>query len=331
VTAMTDPHPSPISVGDFLSHAQTLMPIALCAGGDDLGTLILEEAINRPGLALAGFYQYFANKRIQVFGLAEMSYLKSLPLLERETRLEKLFEQDVPCVVLTRNRTAPPELERAARKYRVPILRTPLITGRFINLATLAMEHLVSPMLRLSGTMLDVMGIGVLIEGQPGIGKSEAALGLIERGFSLVSDDITVVRRDASAQLMGSSTEMTRFHMEIRGLGIIHVPSLFGMASVTLEHRLDMIVSLYPANPAREGDRSGILKKSRKVLDVAVPLVELPVAPGRDMAGVIEVAAMNQKLASLGHEAAKEFDAQVIRTLQRLRSRKAPHPSSHPH
>ncbi|MCC5847242.1 MAG: HPr(Ser) kinase/phosphatase [Verrucomicrobia bacterium] len=309
-----------VTVGTFLNHAQTLMPLKLLFGEEDLDTVIPEEAINRPGLALAEFYQYFANKRIQVFGLAEMTYLKSLPMLERETRLEKLFQEHIPCVVLTRNRTAPPELERVATRHRVPVLRTPLITSRFINLATLAMEHLSTPQLRIPGTTLDVMGVGVLIEGKAGIGKSEAALGLIERGYSLVADDLTLIRRDAQARLMCTSTEMTRYHMEIRGLGIIHVPSLFGMASVTLEHRLDMVVSLYPAEPTREGDRSGLTKNSRKILDVPVPLVELPVAPGRDMAGVIEVAAMNQKLANLGHEAAKEFDQHVIRTLQRKRS-----------
>jgi HPr kinase/phosphorylase len=309
----------PVTVGEFLRHAQTLMPVTLYTGEEFLDRIILEEALNRPGLALADFYQYFANKRIQVFGLAEMTYLKSLPVLEREARLDRMFECEIPCVALTRNRTAPPELERAAMKFGVPIIRTTLITSRFVNLATLAMEHLTAPLLKYPGTMLDVMGVGVLIEGTPGIGKSEAALGLIERGYSLVADDVTLIRRDAQGQLMATSSEMTRYHMEIRGLGIIHVPGLFGMASVTLEHRLDMIVSLYPADPSREGDRSGLEKKTRKLLDLPVPLVELPVAPGRDMAGVIEVAAMNQKLSHLGHEAAKEFDHHIIRTLQRRR------------
>lgn len=309
----------PVTVGSFFEHAERMMPLKLLSGEAYLDRVILEEALNRPGLALADFYQYFANKRIQVFGLAEMSYLKSLTMLERERRLEGLFQQNIPCVVLTRNRTATSELERMAHKYKVPVLRTTLVTSRFINLATLAMEHLVTPQLRMSGTTLDVMGVGVLIEGNAGIGKSEAALGLIERGYSLVADDVTLVRRDAHARLMCTSTEMTRYHMEIRGLGIIHVPSLFGMASVTLENRLDMVVSLYPADPTQEGDRSGLTKNTRKILDVTVPLVELPVAPGRDMAGVIEVAAMNQKLSHLGHEAAKEFDNHVIRTLQRKR------------
>jgi len=311
-----------VTVGEFLEHAKSLMPLTLQAGKEFLDTPITEEVINRPGLALADFFQYFAHKRIQVFGLAEMTYLKSLSPKERVTRLKNLFEHDIPCVVLTRNRHATPELKRLAMQYKVPILRSPLITSRFINLATLAMEHLTAPVLKLSGTSIEVMGVGVLIEGPPGIGKSEAALGLIERGFSLVADDLTIVRREAHGRLMCTSSEATRFHMEIRGLGIIHVPSIFGMASVSLEKRLDLIVSLYPANPTLEGDRSGLTKNSRKLLDHEVPLVELPVAPGRDMAGVIEVAAMNQKLSYLGHEAAKEFDEHLIKTLQKRRNQR---------
>jgi HPr kinase/phosphorylase len=312
-----------VSVGEFLDYAGTLMPLSLQAGKDFLNTKIPEEVINRPGLALAEFFQYFANKRIQVFGLAEMTYLKSLTAKERVERLTNVFEQDIPCVVLTRNRHATPELKRLAVHYKVPVLRTPLITSRFINLATLAMEQLTAPVLKMSGTSMDVMGVGVLIEGPPGIGKSEAALGLIERGFSLVADDLTIVRRETHGQLVCTSSEATRFHMEIRGLGIIHVPSIFGMASVSLEKRLDLIVSLYPANPTLEGDRSGLTKNTRKLLDREVPLVELPVAPGRDMAGVIEVAAMNQKLSYLGHEAAKEFDEKLIKTLQQRRVHRA--------
>ncbi|MDA3873518.1 MAG: HPr(Ser) kinase/phosphatase [Kiritimatiellae bacterium] len=317
-----------VTVGTFLEYARSMMPLTLLTGEEYLGNEIMEEAINRPGLALADFFQYFANKRIQVFGLAEMTYLKSLDRSERETRLENLFQQDIPCVVLTRNRTALPEIERMSRKYRVPVLRSPLITGRFINIATLAMEQMVAPVEHFSGTMMDVMGVGVLIEGAPGIGKSEAALGLIEKGFSLVADDITLIHRDAHAQLMCTSSELTRYHMEIRGLGIIHVPSIFGMASVSLEKRLDMIVSLYPPDPSKEGDRSGLSKKNRKILDVEVPLVELPVAPGCDMAGVIEVAAMNQKLSYWGDDAAKEFDEHLIRTLQKKRIMNAVHPKS---
>lgn len=320
--------PGPTTVGEFLEYAQTLMPLSLQAGEEFLHKRIEEEAINRPGLALADFFQYFANKRIQVFGLAEMTYLKSLSASDRVSRLKHLFQQEIPCVVLTRNRHATPELKRVAMEYEVPIIRSPLITSRFINMATFAMEHLTTPLLKMSGTSLEVMGVGVLIKGPPGIGKSEAALGLIERGFSLVADDLTIIRREAHGHLVCSSSEATRFHMEIRGLGIIHVPSIFGMASVSLEKRLDLVVSLYPADPTMEGDRSGLTKNTINILDREVPLVELPVAPGRDMAGVIEVAAMNQKLSYLGHEAAKEFDEHLIRTLQKRRTHRPVHQST---
>ncbi|MDF3128071.1 HPr(Ser) kinase/phosphatase [Kiritimatiellaeota bacterium B1221] len=311
---------APVTVGSFYEHASPLMQLSLLSGAEYMNRVIPEEAINRPGLALADFFQYFAEKRIQVFGLAEMSYLKSLEGAEREKRLENLFRQPIPCIILTRNRNMIPEMKRMSEKYKIPILRSPLITNRFINLATVTMEHLVAPQIKFVGTMMDVMGIGVLIEGPPGIGKSEAALGLIERGFSLVADDLTVIHRDSHSRLICASSELTRYHMEIRGLGIIHVPSIFGMASVSLEKRLDMIVSLYPVDPTKEGDRSGLDKKFRKILDIDVSLVELPVAPGRDMAGVIEVAAMNQKLSYLGHDAAKEFDQNLIRTLQKRRA-----------
>jgi len=313
-----------VTVGSFLDYSRSFAHLTLLSGEDYLDTVISEEAINRPGLALADFFTYFANKRIQVFGLAEMSYLKSLSKAEQESRLDGLFKQNIPCVVLTRNRNIIPEMERMSQKYKVPILGTPLITSRFINLATLVMESLVAPSVKHIGTMMDVMGIGVLIEGPPGIGKSEAALGLIERGFSLVADDLTVIHRDSHSRLIATSSELTRYHMEIRGLGIIHVPSIFGMASVSLEKRLDLIISLYPVDPTKEGDRSGLTKKTRNLLDIEVALVELPVAPGRDMAGVIEVAAMNQKLSYLGHEAAKEFDQHMIRNLQKRRMMQGP-------
>ena len=306
----------PITVRDFLAYSLEPLDLTVVHGGDYLDRVIPEEAINRPGLALADFYQYFANKRIQVLGLAELTYLKSLNHELRVERLERLFAQNIPCIVITRNSVILPELKALSLKFQVPIFQTPLITSRFINLATVTMEILTAPQTKMSGTMMDVQGVGVLIEGTPGIGKSEAALGLIERGHSLVSDDVTLMRRDSRGALVGTAPEQIRYHLEIRGLGIIHVPSLFGMAAVAKEAQLDMIVSLYHMDPAREGDRSGLTKNTRKLLDVSVPLVELPVAAGRDIAGVIEVAAMNQKLTNLGHDAAKEFDQKLIASLQ---------------
>ena len=187
--------------------------------------------------------------------------------------------------------------------------------GKFVNAATLILENLTSPRIRVQGTMIDIMGIGVLLEGPPGIGKSETALALVERGHSLVSDDITVLRRGDNGAILASAVELTRYHMEIRGLGIIHVPSLFGVASIRSEMRLDVIVRLHRPDPQVEDDRTGLSGQTRDILGSRVPLITLPVGAGRDLAHVVEVAALNEKLKQLGHDAAKELDDRLVNVL----------------
>jgi HPr kinase/phosphorylase len=310
-----------VTVAEFCQAAQkqqiNLVPQA---GELYMRREIPEIAINRPGLALAAFYKYFANRRVQVFGLAESEYIKSLPESERKRRIEGLFQQNIPCLVLTRGRKASTDLRAMAEKYKTPVLRSPSITGNFINQATLVLEDLVAPTTRRHGTMLDILGVGVMIEGPSGIGKSEAALGLIERGHSLVTDDLTILRKINTGALVGSAPDMTRYHMEIRGLGVINVPSLFGMASITRDKQLDMIIGLYHPEPGVEEDRTGTVRQSRTILDVEVPLVTLPVRAGRDMSNVIEVAAMNQKLRMLGHDSAAGFNKDIIRRLKKERN-----------
>lgn len=301
-----------LRVKDFLEAGQEALSLTVEFGLKYINRPVYEAAINRPGLALAGFFQYFANRRIQVVGLAEYAYLKSLADRERAERMMALLSQHVPCLVIARNRHAMPEMVAAAERYHVPILRSPLVTSRLINLATVILENMTAPSTRVQGTMVDIMGIGVLIEGKPGIGKSEVALGLIERGHSLVSDDVTVLRRDSSGRIIASAPELTRYHMEIRGLGIIHVPSLFGVASMRKEMRLDLIVHLHPMTEGEEDDRTGFSPGERDILGVRIPVLNLPVAPGRDMAHVVEVAALNHKLKGLGHDAAKELDEKLV-------------------
>lgn len=306
-----------ITVSQFLEAGRQTLSLEVVAGDRYLGRPIPEEAINRPGLALAGFFQYFAHRRIQVMGLAENAYLKSLSDDERVSRLRQFFEKQIPCVVITRSRHAFPEIPEMANEFRVPVLKTPMITSRFINAATVLMENLTAPSMRVQGTMVDIMGIGVLLEGEPGIGKSETALALVERGHSLVADDITVLRRDSSGVVVASAVEITRYHMEIRGLGIIHVPSLFGVASVRREMRLDVIIRLHRPEPGIEDDRTGLAQEMRDVLGVKVPVSTLPVEAGRDMAHIVEVAALNQRLRQLGHDAAKELDEKLVSVLTR--------------
>ncbi|MBN1269024.1 MAG: HPr(Ser) kinase/phosphatase [Kiritimatiellae bacterium] len=309
----------PVSVKEFYEAGRESLSLEVEAGEDYFDNVVHEEALNRPGLALAGFFQYFANRRIQVMGLAENAYLRSLGAKERVERIRQMCEAHIPLVVLTRGRRALPELLEATGASRIPILRSPMITSRFINAATLIMENLVAPQMRVQGTMVDIMGIGVLIEGKPGIGKSETALTLIERGHSLVSDDITLLRKDSAGVIMGTAVDITRYHMEIRGLGIIHVPSLFGVASMRREMKLDLVIRLHTPDPEIEDDRTGLTPETRNVMDVEIPLITLPVAPGRDMAHVIEVAALNQKLKQLGHDAAKELDEKLVSILTQKR------------
>lgn len=305
-----------VTVTDFYQEACQKDPMALVAGKRGLSKHIAEPAINRPGLALAGFFRHFAFRRIQVLGMAESEYLATLKDGQRRSVLRTLFQSHIPCLVVTRNRKVLPEIIDLADELDVPIMRSRLITGVFINMATMVMEKLMAPRIVVQGTMMDIMGVGVLIEGEPGIGKSEAALSLIERGHAIVADDVTVLRRVNDWTIIGSSAPVTRYHIEIHGLGIIHVPSLFGVASVKDEEALDMIVTLRKADKIQDCEL-GVTSQSRNVMGVDVPVVTIPVAPGRGLADVIEVATLNRKLKRLGHDAAKELDQKLISAMSK--------------
>jgi HPr kinase/phosphorylase len=294
-----------------------------CVYGEHLLNRSIQEAVlNRPGLALSGFQKYFAKDRIQVLGMAEYAYLRNLDSEDRRKALTDFFKHRFPCLILARNRKALPEMIELAKKYDVPILRTPMVTYDFIHSATVLIAHLTAPRKKLQGTMMDIRGIGVLIQGDAMIGKTETALGLLEMGHSLVADEVTIIRQSSWGGLIGSSVELTKFHMEIRGLGIVHVPSLYGIASVRAEKQLDLIVKLYRPEPGRidSGDQlSGDNQKYVSLFGISVPLVSIPVTAGRNIAEIVEVAALNQKLKQSGHDATKELDARVIDELLRKR------------
>jgi len=301
-----------ITLKELLNAGAERLSLELVWGENYLKRSIQEKAINRPGLALTGFFQYFAQRRLQVFGLAEFTYLKSLKPKERETRLRAILEKNVPGIVVARNRNPLPELRALAEEYKTPLLRTTMITSHFINESTLLIEELTAPRGRVAGTMLDIMGIGVLLQGKAGIGKSETALSLIERGYSLVSDDVTEVVKNSRGRVLGFANELTRYHMEIRGVGIVHVPSLFGMGAIRREAEMDIVIDFHPYVDDTVEERTGILPSEIEVLDVKFPYYALPVSPGRDMANMVETTALNHKLKMLGHDAAKELDEKVI-------------------
>jgi len=304
-----------VTVEDFLKAGRDRLELELVAGSTGVNRRIEEATMNRPGLALTGFYQYFAPRRVQILGHAEMAYLASLSEADRYDRLKQLFSHHLPCIVVTRRHRILPELLKLAEEFRICVFRTPLITKHFINGATLVMETLMAPRMIMQGTMVEILGVGVLLVGKAGVGKSETALSLIKKGHCLVSDDVTALRVDSSGDLIGSPVGVIRYHMEIRGLGIIHVPSLFGVASVRNEKKLDLVISLCSPDSISQEDRSGQDTVKRTILGVTIPSIELPVAPGRDVANIVEVAALDQMLKLLGHDAAKELDDKLISVL----------------
>ncbi|MEI6344292.1 MAG: HPr(Ser) kinase/phosphatase [Verrucomicrobiota bacterium] len=311
-----------LTVGTFFTNHGTALGLELMGDSSGMEAIIEEPTINRPGLALAGFFRYFASKRVQVAGHAELSYLRSLSAAERSARLETLFEQTIPCLVIARGLPLPTGILELAAKREIPVFRTPLVTMKFINSATIALEDEFAPVASEHGSMVDIMGIGVLIRGSSGIGKSECVLGLIERGYSLVSDDITRFRNLEGRELIGNSKELTRFHMEVRGIGIINVAAVFGAGSVRPEKQLDLIVTLKDWQEVEDIDRIGLDRETYEILGISIPHVTIPVRPGRDLARLIEVAALDQKLKAMGHDTAREFNERLLRAMTPTQERK---------
>src|SRR5438093_1032199 len=301
-----------VTVERFYTEQASSLGLKLVAGANGLKRVIREPTVNRPGLALAGFTKYFASKRVQVIGSAESTFLKSLSREERKQRYADLFSFKIPCVVFSRSIHPDKIFLKAAEQADVPIFNSPLITMKFINLATLALEMMFAPRGSEMGSMVDILGVGVIIRGESGIGKSESVLALIERGYSLVSDDITRVMLLDGREVMGTSSEITRNHMEVRGIGIINVAAMFGVKSIRLEKRVDLVISLKAWNEVPDVDRLGMEEEYVKILGVDIPHITIPVRPGRDLARLIEVAAFQAKLKLSGYNPAKELNDRLI-------------------
>ena len=312
-------HPS-ITVGQFFEAGRERLGMKLVTGETGLMRTIIEPMPHRPGLALSGFLKHFAWKRLQVVGMAEYEFLSSMSDDLRAAHLAEVFAKKIPCMVFTRGKRIFPEAIELAKRHGVSILQSSMVTRHFIHAATFVLEDLHAPSCTVHGTMLEVAGVGVLIEGLPGLGKSETALGLVKRGQALVADDLTRLRRDSSNCLLGSAMDATKFFMEIRGIGIIHVPSIFGMAAVRGEKQLDMVVTLKRQGDAdAELDRTGLDNLRREFLGVEVPQRVIPVAPGRDLVNLVETAAQEYTLRQSGFVAAHQLSAQIKRHHDALR------------
>jgi HPr kinase/phosphorylase len=301
-----------VTVERFYTDHGGALELNLVAGAAGLKRAIREPTVNRPGLVLSGFTRYFAKNRVQVIGNAEAYFLKSLTPDERQKRYEIFFSHRVPCVVFSRQLHPDKLFLRAAEEAGVATFRCPLVTMKFINLATLALEMMFAPRGSEMGSMVDILGVGVILRGESGIGKSESVLALIERGYSLVADDVTKVTLVDGREVMGTSAEVTRNHMEVRGIGIINVAAMFGVKSIRQEKKVDLVVTLKSWNEVPDIDRLGLDQETVKILGVDIPHITLPVRPGRDLARLIEVAAFQTKLKSSGYNPAHELNQRLL-------------------
>jgi len=305
------PHDT-VTVERFYTEHAGALELNLITGATGLKRAIRESTVNRPGLVLSGFTRYFAFKRVQVIGNAEAYFLKSISTQERIRRYKTLFSYKIPCVVFSRGFHPDKLFLEAADRAEVPIFRCPLVTMKFINLATLALEMMFAPRGTEMGSMVDILGMGVILRGESGIGKSESVLALIERGYSLVADDVTKVMLVDGHEVMGTSAELTRNHMEVRGIGIINVAAMFGVKSIRREKRVNLVITLKSWNEVPDVDRLGIEQEFVKVLGIDIPHITIPVRPGRDLARLIEVAAFQTKLKEAGFNPAKELNDRLI-------------------
>ncbi len=308
--------PLTVSVEHFHAQHADRLQLKLVAGQEGMGRLIREGAVNRLGMALTGFIKYFAFRRVQLIGKSEVSYFQTLDPATRQARIQAILDKKIPCIVFSRDNRPPAIILKAAQKAKVPVFVSPIPTPRLVNLITLCLEEDFAPSTSEHGSMVDIMGVGVLIRGESGVGKSECALGLVERGYSLVSDDITRLRLLEGRELMASSAEVTRTFMEVRGIGIINVAAIFGGRAIRTEKRLDLVVSLEEWDKVEEIERTGLDQQFYEILGLKIPHVRIPIRPGRDLAGLVQVAALDQKMKTMGQFSALEFNEKLMSRLK---------------
>jgi HPr kinase/phosphorylase len=326
---MARPRPAPpqpgagVAVRELLSAEAHALRLRLAAGGAGLGNPILLSRVQRPGLALTGHTDYIRYGRVQIVGGSELGYLRKLTRARRAAILRKLAGCRVSCFVVTKGLSPPSELLQAAGARGVPVLSTPIESTPFIKQLASFLDERLAQRLHLHAVFVDVFGLGVLIMGESGIGKSECALDLIDRGHRLVADDVLEVKRLGEA-LVGSSPDLTRYHMEVRGLGVINIKDLYGVSSIRTSKRVELVVQLERWEAGREYDRLGLHDETFPILGIDVPLLRLPVAPGRNITLLIEVAARNQLLKERGYDAARRFTERVDEIVGAGGKRRAP-------
>jgi len=306
---------TPFTAADLVESCRESLRLTVVAGGRFAERRVSEPIVNRLGLALTGFFRNFAHGRLHMVGNAEWAYLESLPRKVREDAFEAVLGHRARLIVFAAGHKAPEPFRALAERHRAVVMETPLKTRVFSRMAMFEMERLGAPRTAIYGTTVEVCGLGILFEGDPGLGKSETALGLIKRGHALVADDLTCIRKDvANNRLVASASESTAGYMEIRGIGIMHVQSVFGVGSVRGEKRLQLVVTLKRMDEMKgEIDRVGQTMRTRSILGVEVPNIVIPVSEGRDLVNLVETAAQQYKLVSSGMNPAAELSERLRR------------------
>jgi len=289
----------------------------MVAGSGGLSKEIRDKNVHRPGLALAGYVQLFRYDRVQIFGNTEMRYLEQLNTDERRATLERIFEFEVPCVMITGDNAIDDQFRSIAERRGIPVFRSPLETTKFVYFLGDFLDDQFSPQCTIHASFVDVYGVGLLLTGRSGIGKSEIALDLIERGHRLVADDVVMITRKGEGILMGAGSELVKHFMEIRGLGLIDVRSMFGIRAIRFQKRVEVVIELMDWNENQEYTRTGLDDKTMPLMDVPIPNVELPIFPGKNVTVICEVIALNYLLKHYGYDAAREFTKRLDTVISR--------------
>lgn len=281
--------------------------LEVAAGEDGLRRTIETDDLNRPGLEMAGYFNYYPAERVQILGRTELAFLETLTTEMRRDRMERLCGEQTPCIIITRGLQPPPELVDIGNEHHIPVLRSGVATTILLSRITNFLEKRLAPSATIHGVLVDVYGVGMLITGGSGIGKSETALELVKRGHRLVADDAVEIRQTADNHLFGSAPDLIRHLLEIRGLGILNVMTLFGAGAVRNQKSISLVVKLENWEQGKQYDRLGLDEETTKIIDTEVPLLTVPVRPGRNLAVILEVAAMNYRLKRMGYNAALQF------------------------
>jgi HPr kinase/phosphorylase len=304
-----------ITVEYFYNNSKDLFQLKLYSDTSGFNKKIYEQNLHRPGLALAGFVDLFSFSRVQVFGNTETQYLSKLDKEERIKAIERIFQFNIPCIILTDNNEPFPEFLELSNKYEIPLFGTPFSTTKLVYLVSDFLDDQFAERISIHGSFVDVYGTGMLFIGKSGVGKSEVALDLVERGHRLVADDLIILTKKGEGILMGSGTNLARHFMEIRGLGIIDVEKMFGIRAIRYQKRLEIVVELELWDDKAEYTRTGLDEEIVSVSGVDLPYVRLPILPGKNITVISEVVSLNYLLKHYGYKAAETFQDRLTKKI----------------